>query len=71
MLCLDSFQTITQFIGPEDCTLDKAKEHWMSGNLDVLKLYDVLTNFNVYCYYILIKWCYIVFYCIYQSLFQK
>ena len=27
----------------------------MSGNLDVLKLYDVLTNFNIYCYYMLLN----------------
>ena len=30
-----------QFIGPEDRTLDKPKGTLMSGNLDVLKLYDV------------------------------
>ena len=40
MLCLDSFQTISS-IGPEDHTLDTPKGTSMSGNLDVLKLYDV------------------------------
>ena len=50
MFYLDSFQTITQFIGPEDHTLDKIQRTLMSGNLDVLKQYDVPTNLNVNCY---------------------
>ena len=34
----------------------------MSRNLDVLKQYDVPTNFNIHYYYIhVIKWCYVVF----------
>ena len=39
----------------------------MSRNLDVLKLYDVLTNFNVYCYYMLLNGAILYLYCIYQK----
>ena len=39
----------------------------MSGNLDVLKLYDVLTNFNIYCYYMLLNGAILYLYCIYQK----
>ena len=62
MFCSDSFQTITQFVGPEDHTMDKSKEPSMSGNLDVLKQYNVSTKFSIICYCIcVIKWCSIIF----------
>ena len=59
MLCLDPFQTIS--------LLDLKTVPWMSGNLDVLKLYDVLTNFNIYCYYMLLNSAILYLYCIYQK----
>ena len=43
----------------------------MSRNPDVLKLYDALTNFNIYCYHMLLNGAILYLYCIYQSLFQK
>ena len=50
-----------QFIGPEEPYLGQTQRTSVSRNPDVLKLHDVLTNFNCLLLLYVTKQCYIVF----------